>query len=147
VAALVDVEPVAGRPVVCRRRGCGEPATDATSELCRTHRWLVPRVDPAAPKRGALPRDEPLVLPPVGPWADEAACRQPEAQHVRFFPRAAGALAKLDVVAAKAVCAGCPVRAQCLAYATPLPDLQGVWGGTTPRERTALRAAGKRSAA
>jgi WhiB family transcriptional regulator, redox-sensing transcriptional regulator len=38
---------------------------------------------------------------------------------------------------ARAVCAQCSVREQCLAYALNDPDARawGVWGGTTPRER------------
>ena len=40
---------------------------------------------------------------------------------------------------AKAVCSGCPVRVECLAYALAEPQLQGVWGGTSDTERRALR--------
>lgn len=40
---------------------------------------------------------------------------------------------------AKAVCAGCPVRAECLAYG--LHEPYGVWGGRTTRERRLIRKA------
>ncbi|MFF0484930.1 WhiB family transcriptional regulator [Streptomyces sp. NPDC004435] len=39
---------------------------------------------------------------------------------------------------AKALCAGCPVRAECLAYALDERVEYGVWGGMTERERRAL---------
>ena len=40
---------------------------------------------------------------------------------------------------AKAVCAGCEVRAECLDYALETGQKFGVWGGTSERERRALR--------
>jgi WhiB family redox-sensing transcriptional regulator len=39
---------------------------------------------------------------------------------------------------AKAVCTGCPVRTECLAYALDQRIEHGVWGGMTERERRAL---------
>lgn len=43
--------------------------------------------------------------------------------------------------AARAVCAGCPVRNECLDDAVTANVQYGVWGGTTPRERRRLRKA------
>lgn len=40
---------------------------------------------------------------------------------------------------AKAVCAVCPVRDECLAYALSRGERHGVWGGHSERERRALR--------
>jgi WhiB family redox-sensing transcriptional regulator len=40
--------------------------------------------------------------------------------------------------AAKAVCGGCPVRAECLAWALASDERLGVWGGKSERERQAL---------
>lgn len=40
---------------------------------------------------------------------------------------------------AKDVCARCEVRRECLDYALPRFDLDGVWGGKTPGERKRLR--------
>ena len=42
---------------------------------------------------------------------------------------------------AKRICAGCEVRAECLAYALAHRERFGVWGGTTERERRRLRRA------
>jgi len=42
--------------------------------------------------------------------------------------------------AAQVVCATCPVKAQCLAYAVEHNEHDGIWGGTTHAERRRLRA-------
>src|SRR3954467_12777307 len=39
---------------------------------------------------------------------------------------------------AKAVCTGCPVRTECLAYALDERIEHGIWGGMTERDRRAL---------
>lgn len=41
---------------------------------------------------------------------------------------------------AKEVCAGCEVRAQCLAYAIEADEEHGIWGGLNRAERLRLRA-------
>ena len=40
---------------------------------------------------------------------------------------------------AKAVCRGCLVRAECLDYALSINERNGIWGGTSERERRAIR--------
>jgi WhiB family redox-sensing transcriptional regulator len=42
--------------------------------------------------------------------------------------------------AAKAICAGCPVKAECADYAIRAREPYGVWGGLTEEEREALYA-------
>ena len=68
----------------------------------------------------------------AAPWRRDALCAEPGYGLVMFFP-AKGAPARV----AKALCARCLVRAECLAFA--LTDIQanrhGVWGATAPRER------------
>lgn len=63
-------------------------------------------------------------------WTTRAACRgtDPDALFVQ------GAAQNR----AKAVCLGCPVRAECLADALDNRVEFGVWGGLTERERRAL---------
>ena len=39
--------------------------------------------------------------------------------------------------AAKAVCARCPVRSECLSYAIAAGERYGIWGGLNPQERRA----------
>jgi WhiB family transcriptional regulator, redox-sensing transcriptional regulator len=40
---------------------------------------------------------------------------------------------------AKAVCAKCPVRRECLEYALTHDERYGIWGGATERERRELK--------
>jgi len=65
-------------------------------------------------------------------WMASAACR--DAGVEVFFP-ARG----VRPMAALALCAACTVRAECLAYAMADREFQGVWGGTSERERRRLR--------
>jgi WhiB family redox-sensing transcriptional regulator len=48
---------------------------------------------------------------------------------------------------AKAVCARCEVRAECLSHALSHAELLGVWGGTSERARRRMRLAGQGQAA
>jgi WhiB family redox-sensing transcriptional regulator len=43
------------------------------------------------------------------------------------------------VEAAKAVCAMCPVRPECLTWALATGQDAGVWGGTSEEERRVMR--------
>jgi WhiB family redox-sensing transcriptional regulator len=66
-------------------------------------------------------------------WWRLAACR--EADPELFFPVAAHGPGMDEIALAKAVCATCGVRRQCLQYALATHQLHGVWGGTTEDER------------
>lgn len=55
-----------------------------------------------------------------------------------FFPHDS-ATSHFQTPRALEVCAGCPFRRPCLAYALT-HDVRGVWGGTTYQRRRALRA-------
>lgn len=63
-------------------------------------------------------------------WPGHAACRGAAPDEL-FVPGAAQNRAK-------AVCMGCPVRAECLADALDNRIEFGIWGGMTERERRAL---------
>lgn len=65
------------------------------------------------------------------PWMQDALCAQTDPE--LFFPELGG-----STHAAKAICAKCPVRAACLAFAVEHVEY-GVWGGTSDKQRTALR--------
>lgn len=45
-----------------------------------------------------------------------------------------------EVVNVKNLCKACPVQKECLSYAIANPELVGIWGGLTSRERSRLRA-------
>jgi WhiB family transcriptional regulator, redox-sensing transcriptional regulator len=53
-----------------------------------------------------------------------------------FFPERGASLRE-----AKAVCAGCVVRQECLEYALANAEKCGVWGGMSERQRRHLRQA------
>ncbi|WP_329309177.1 WhiB family transcriptional regulator [Streptomyces microflavus] len=65
-----------------------------------------------------------------GNWASSGLCRAGSADDL-FVEGAAQNRAK-------ALCSGCPVRAECLAHALDERIEHGVWGGMTERERRAL---------
>lgn len=66
-------------------------------------------------------------------WHARAACR---GQGIgKWFPTKGQPAAP-----AVEVCESCPVRTECRAYALEVgPELDGVWAGTTPMSRRALR--------
>lgn len=78
---------------------------------------------------GDLSLDE-LVRRPS--WHRRAACRGRGT--AVFFPSPGDSL-----TAARAVCADCPVQAECLSTAVADPGLQGFWGGTSERDRRMIR--------
>jgi WhiB family redox-sensing transcriptional regulator len=85
-------------------------------------------------------RMSPFVQPE--PWLDFAACVGKDA--AIFFPGRGDTHA---MRAAKAICDGCTVRAQCLDYALEHGEHHGVWGGVSERERRRIRSRRRRGAA
>ena len=67
-------------------------------------------------------------------WHDYAACG-PQHMHL-FYPSHTGNQAATEA-AAKALCASCPVQADCLEWAL-VHDEDGLWGGHTPAERDVI---------
>ena len=65
-------------------------------------------------------------------WREDAACRGADVEI--FFPPTDEAADQ-----AKAICAACPVREECLEYALLTRQDDGVWGGLTETERRRLR--------
>jgi len=59
-----------------------------------------------------------------------------------FFPEDRDAATrKLIIKFAKAACSRCPVRLLCLDYAISA-GMTGIWGGTTPEERSRMKQGG-----
>ena len=78
-------------------------------------------------------------------WHDEAACLTAPDPEI-FFPAGTTGGAAGQIVAAKAVCAQCPVRTQCLEFALTSRQDFGVWGGLTEEERRPRRRSRQRAA-
>jgi len=72
-------------------------------------------------------------------WRDRAACAGTDPD--LFFPEPDEGE---DAAAAKVICAGCPVRAECLAWALAAPAQFGVFGGLDERERHGIQLDGPR---
>jgi WhiB family transcriptional regulator, redox-sensing transcriptional regulator len=70
-------------------------------------------------------------------WWSLAACQSADPE--LFFPISGSGPALGQVARAKAVCADCSVRTDCLRYALAADPLQGVWGGMSEEERRLLR--------
>ena len=103
---------------------------------------------PRPATRAARPRKAPARYPTADDdWQERGACRSAnpslffapdnETNHQRRFRE----------TAAKAICAHCPVRAVCRAYALQTGEVYGIWGGTTERERMRSAAQHRRAAA
>jgi WhiB family redox-sensing transcriptional regulator len=70
-------------------------------------------------------------------WRNEAECRDTDPD--LFFPVGTTGAALDQIEAAKAICANCVVRAECLEYALVTNQESGIWGGTSEEERRKLR--------
>ena len=71
----------------------------------------------------------------ASPLAGCAGTLEPD----EWYPIAAKpARARVEAARALAVCAACPVRAECLEYALDAREAYGIWGGMTELERRAL---------
>ena len=66
------------------------------------------------------------------PWMASGACVGAPAN--LWFPERGD-----STVQAKLVCAGCPVRVECLDFAVRTKEPHGIWGGKTGRELRGLR--------
>ena len=77
-------------------------------------------------------------------WMSWAACVHADPE--LFFPAATGITGAGQAQAAKEVCASCPVRLACLAYALVTRQKHGIWGGATDKERRAMARSGRRIA-
>ena len=81
-------------------------------------------------------------VPAEADWRELSACRQEDPD--LFFPLVPTGPGLVQIERAKAVCARCQVRAECLRFAMETVQDHGVWGGTSEEERRALRRARNR---
>ena len=80
----------------------------------------------------------------AGNWRAAGACLHADPE--LFFPISTAGQAIIQIAQAKAVCARCPVRRQCLEFARAHEPCYGVWGGTTLEERERARRRERRTA-
>ena len=122
-------------------------------EICRMVLMLVEGIRDghaaaAAPKpprispRPTAPRDH------IGPWVASAACH---GQTDLFFTDVGTGnghdrARRTREDAARAICAGCPVRGDCLEHALATREPLGIWGGLDPEQRHRLDANRRRAA-
>jgi len=79
----------------------------------------------------------PLDLGPDEPWRQRAACAAPEVNPDDFHP---GEVRDSKRIArAKAVCGRCPVHRECLDWAISSGEPHAIAGGTTHKQRLAMR--------
>lgn len=80
------------------------------------------------------------LIRPEAPWIGRRACTFDQ-RHL-FFPVVGDTESARE---AKAICAGCECRAECLQYALDNHENVGIWGGTSARDRRGMVAASLRS--
>jgi WhiB family redox-sensing transcriptional regulator len=73
----------------------------------------------------------------VGDWHAAGACHGADPEI--FFPVSGKGLSRPQIDRARGICAGCQVRGECLDYAMTSGEMHGIWGGTTPEDRTRAR--------
>lgn len=93
------------------------------------------------PSRGRTPNPSTLLTPqllaeartdPARKWAADALCAGADPE--MFFPPG-----DKPGMQARRICASCPVRENCLAYAIIVDEPFGIWGGLDHDERQTLR--------
>lgn len=66
-------------------------------------------------------------------------------RYLLYYPEGDAAFIRSAEKEAKEVCSTCPVIQMCLDYALSAHEAEGVWGGTTFKERESLIAAKKQT--
>lgn len=94
-----------------RARGSGKPRRISRTAVARQRLFLEP-----------------------AEWMADGLCQQADPD--AWFPEKGQ-----PVEPARSICAGCPVRAECLAYALATDQRFGIWGGLSERARRQLRRA------
>lgn len=100
----------------------------------------IPEAKKAPYKRLPKPTEENYA------WQFKGACNgvDPELFYLPYNIR--GEEKRIQIAEAKAVCAKCPVREQCLEFALAVEEPFGIWGGMSEEERQLLIRRTKRQA-
>ena len=94
--------------------------------------WTAGRAADAEPMSHTRRQSADLLVP-EDQWRSMAACRSADPD--LFFPVSSSGQSLAQEAEAKAICAGCPVRRECLAFALRTHQAHGVWGGLSEQER------------
>ena len=80
-----------------------------------------------------------FLVEPENDWRSNAVCRGMDPE-LFFSPESFESKQEKDEreVVAKAACARCDVRSECLDYAIKAGERYGIWGGLTEQERRAV---------
>jgi WhiB family transcriptional regulator, redox-sensing transcriptional regulator len=73
----------------------------------------------------------------LGEWRAAGACLSADPEI--FFPVSGAGASARQIAEAKRICARCLVRQECLSFAMRTGEAHGIWGGTTPEDRTKAR--------
>jgi hypothetical protein len=76
----------------------------------------------------------PMEMLDVLRWMKDAACKGNT--EANWFPE--HGITK-EVKLARTICSQCAVKEECLNYAVQQPELLGIWGGTSHRQRRNIR--------
>jgi len=72
-------------------------------------------------------------------WQSQGACKDMDTGLFFYEDNERGPDKEARIEAAKAICAGCPVKVDCLEFALQIKEDYGIWGGLTPEERYTIR--------
>jgi WhiB family redox-sensing transcriptional regulator len=75
--------------------------------------------------------------PYVEEWQAAGACLSADPEI--FFPVSGCGASAAQIEQARQICARCQVRSECLDFAMSTGEMHGIWGGTTPEDRTRER--------
>jgi WhiB family redox-sensing transcriptional regulator len=73
----------------------------------------------------------------AGEWQAAGACLSADPEI--FFPVSGTGASAPQIELARQICGRCPVRRECLDWAMDSGEMHGIWGGTTPEDRTRAR--------
>lgn len=95
---------------------------------------MTERVTPSGPPRSRVARNRVAagIFADNPDWMDSGDCASTDPE--LFFPEKGGTVRQ-----PKRVCAGCPVKDECLEYALDNGETHGIWGGYTAMERRPMR--------
>jgi WhiB family transcriptional regulator, redox-sensing transcriptional regulator len=126
---------MAARSTVCPRVHEPDPNEHFLKMSCKQSKKQIEVIGPMSQVR----RQSAVLPRPNWGWQDAAACREEDL--ILFFGPDGERQPEREIRErkAKAVCADCPVRVECLNYALSRPEKYGVWGGLNEEERAAER--------